>query len=68
MSANSPSAVRYVAIALDQMWPTSCAFGGFEAPLNQFADITLVFEDVERPRPVEEHLRAITRAIKASIG
>jgi len=39
-----------VVVALDQMRPTSSALGGFEAPLNELADILLVFEDVKRFR------------------
>src|SRR6266566_10052210 len=42
-----------VVIALDQMRPTSSALGGFQTPLNEFAYVALVFEDVERLRWVE---------------
>jgi hypothetical protein len=36
-----------VVIVFDQMRPASFALRGFEAPLDQFADITLVLENVE---------------------
>ena len=39
-----------VVVALDQMRPPSSAPGGFEAPLNELADMLLVFEDVKRFR------------------
>lgn len=37
-----------VVIALAQMRPTLVALGDLEAPLNQFANIALVFEEVKR--------------------
>jgi hypothetical protein len=36
-----------VIIAFDQMRPASLAFGGFQAPLDQFADIALALKKVE---------------------
>ena len=54
VAKNGPEGFLWlVVIALDQMRPTSSALGGFQTPLNEFAYVTLVFEDVERLRWVE---------------
>jgi len=47
MSGSLQDSSFRIVIAFDQMRPASFAFRGFEAPLDQFADIALVLENVE---------------------